>query len=156
MHYQINTVKTLYTMIWKQPTNEIAINEMGKNTLMETLGIQVIEVGPDFIKATMPVDQRTVQPFRILHGGASVALAESLGSFAGTLCLENLSTHTIVGVEINANHLKAVKEGEPPVVGTVKPIRIGNTIQVWQIDICNSKNQLTCTSRITLAVIPLK
>ncbi|MEY4047316.1 MAG: Esterase YdiI, partial [Bacteroidota bacterium] len=82
-------------MIWKQPTNEIAINEMGKNTLMETLGIKVIEVGPDFIKATMPVDQRTVQPFRILHGGASVALAESLGSFAGTLCLENLSTHTI-------------------------------------------------------------
>jgi 1,4-dihydroxy-2-naphthoyl-CoA hydrolase len=143
-------------MIWKQPTNEIAINEMGKHTLMETLGIQVIEVGPDFIKATMPVDHRTVQPFRILHGGASVALAESLGSFAGTLCLENLSTHTIVGVEINANHLKAVKEGEPPVVGTVKPIRIGKTIQVWQIDICNAKNQLTCTSRITLAVIPLK
>jgi 1,4-dihydroxy-2-naphthoyl-CoA hydrolase len=104
----------------------------------------------------MPVDHRTVQPFRILHGGASVALAESLGSFAGTLCLENLNTHTIVGVEINANHLKSVKEGEPPVTGTVKPIRIGKTIQVWQIDICNSKNQLTCTSRITLAVIPLK
>ena len=143
-------------MIWKQPTNEIAINEMGKNTLMETLGIQIIEIGPDFIKASMPVDHRTVQPFRILHGGASVALAESLGSFAGTLCLENLSTHTIVGVEINANHLKAVKEGEPPVVGTVKPIRIGKTIQVWQIDICNAKNQLTCASRITLAVIPLK
>lgn len=143
-------------MIWKQPTNEVAINEMGKQTLMDTLGIKVIEIGPDFIKATMPVDHRTVQPFRILHGGASVALAESLGSFAGILCLENISTHTVVGVEINANHLKSVKEGEPPVVGTVRPIRIGSTIQVWQIDICNAKNQLTCTSRITLAVIPLK
>ena len=143
-------------MILKQPTNEKAINEMGKHTLMETLGIQVVDIGPDFIKATMPVDHRTVQPFRILHGGASVALAESLGSFAGILCLENISTHTVVGVEINANHLKAVKEGEPPVVGTVKPIRIGKTIQVWQIDICNAKNQLTCTSRITLAVVPLK
>ena len=143
-------------MIWKQPTNEKAINEMGKHTLMETLGIQVVDIGPDFIKATMPVDHRTVQPLRILHGGASVALAESLGSFAGILCLENISTHTVVGVEINANHLKAVKEGEPPVVGTVKPIRIGKTIQVWQIDICNAKNQLTCTSRITLAVVPLK
>lgn len=143
-------------MIWKQPTNEKAINEMGKNTLMETLGIQVIDIGPDFIKASMPVDHRTVQPFRILHGGASVALAESLGSFAGILCLDNISTHTVVGVEINANHLKAVREGEHAVVGTVKPIKIGKTIQVWQIDICNAKNQLTCTSRITLAVIPLK
>lgn len=146
----------LFAMIWKQPTNEKAINEMGKNTLMETLGIQVIDIGPDFIKASMPVDHRTVQPFRILHGGASVALAESLGSFAGILCLDNISTHTVVGVEINANHLKAVREGEHPVVGTVKPIKIGKTIQVWQIDICNAKNQLTCTSRITLAVIPLK
>ncbi len=143
-------------MIWKQPINETVINEMGRNTLMDTLGIQIIEISSDYIKASMPVDHRTVQPFRILHGGASVALAESLGSFAGTLCLENLNTHTIVGVEINANHLKSVKEGEPPVIGTVRPIRIGKTIQVWQIDICNSKNQLTCTSRITLAVIPLK
>jgi 1,4-dihydroxy-2-naphthoyl-CoA hydrolase len=74
-------------MIWKQPINETVINEMGRNTLMDTLGIQIVEIGPDFIKASMPVDHRTVQPFRILHGGASVALAESLGSFAGTLCL---------------------------------------------------------------------
>jgi 1,4-dihydroxy-2-naphthoyl-CoA hydrolase len=143
-------------MIWKQPIDETLINNMGKNTLMENLGIQIIEIGEDYIKASMPVDHRTVQPFRILHGGASVALAESLGSFAGTLCLENVNTHTIVGVEINANHLKSVKEGEPPVVGKVKPIRIGKSIQVWQIDIVNAKNQLTCTSRITLAVIPIK
>jgi 1,4-dihydroxy-2-naphthoyl-CoA hydrolase len=143
-------------MIWKQPIDETLINNMGKNTLMENLGIQIIEIGEDYIKASMPVDHRTVQPFRILHGGASVALAESLGSFAGTLCLENVNTHTIVGVEINANHLKSVKEGEPPVVGKVKPIRIGKSIQVWQIDIVNAKNQLTCTSRITLAVIPNK
>jgi 1,4-dihydroxy-2-naphthoyl-CoA hydrolase len=143
-------------MIWKQPIDETLINNMGKNTLMENLGIQIIEIGEDYIKASMPVDHRTVQPFRILHGGASVALAESLGSFAGTLCLENVNTHTIVGVEINANHLKSVKEGEPPVVGKVKPIRIGKSIRVWQIDIVNAKNQLTCTSRITLAVIPIK
>jgi 1,4-dihydroxy-2-naphthoyl-CoA hydrolase len=143
-------------MIWKQPVNETAIHAMSRNTLMDTLGIQIIEIGHDFIKASMPVDHRTVQPFRILHGGASVALAESLGSFAGTLCLENLGTQTIVGVEINANHLKSVKEGDPPVVGTVKPIRIGKTIQVWQIDICNATDQLVCTSRITLAVVPIK
>jgi len=146
----------LQNMIWKQPLDMSLIQEMGKSTLMENLGIQIMEIGEDFIKASMPVDHRTVQPFRILHGGASVALAESLGSFAGTLCLENLNTHTIVGVEINANHLRSVHEGEPPVIGVVKPIRIGRTIQVWAIEITNAQGLGVCTSRITLAVIPRK
>ena len=139
-------------MIWKQPINETVINEMGRNTLMETLGIQIVEIGPDFIKASMPVDHRTVQPFRILHGGASVALAESLGSFAGTLCLENLNTHTIVGVEINANHIKAVLSGK--VKGICTPLNIAGKNHVWDIKIYNEENELTCVSRFTCTIIP--
>ena len=118
-------------MIWKQVPNLEILNEKSKNTLIDHLGIKITEIGSDFIKATMPVDHRTHQPDGILHGGASVALAESMGSFAGWLSVSDPTRESVVGVEINANHLAAVRTGE--VVATVSPIKIGKRIQVWNI-----------------------
>lgn len=138
-------------MIWKTPLSIEALNDLSKNTLGENLGIDVIEVGDDYIIAKMPVDHRTVQPYRILHGGASVALAETLGSVASTMCLD-LSKHRAVGVEINANHLSSAREGSW-VYGKVTPIRLGRTLQVWGIDITDEKGKKTCISRITIAIV---
>ena len=138
--------------IWKQPYSIEGINAIGKNTLVEQLGIEFTEVGDDYLIARMSVDHRTVQPMRILHGGASVALAESMGSVAGVLCLDDPSTHTIVGVEINANHLRSVKEGGV-VYAKASPIRLGRRIQVWNIEITDEKGQLTCVSRLTIMVV---
>jgi 1,4-dihydroxy-2-naphthoyl-CoA hydrolase len=138
-------------MIWKtQPTIE-GLNALNHNSLGENLGIHFTEIGDDFIIARMPVDHRTVQPYRILHGGASVALAETLGSVASTMCID-LSKYKAVGVEINANHLSSAREGTV-VYGKVSPIRIGRTLQVWGIDITDEKGKKICISRITIAVI---
>ena len=120
--------------------------------MTDNLGIEYVEMGDDFITAKMPVDHRTVQPFRILHGGASVALAETLGSVAAILCLEPDSKKQVVGVEINANHLSSAREGTW-VYGTVKPIRVGRTMQVWNIEIKDEKDKLVCISRLTIAVV---
>lgn len=128
---------------------------MGDNTLNNALGIEFTEIGPDFLVASMPVNANTVQPFRILHGGASVALAETLGSVASTICIEDIARQTAVGLEINANHLKSVPEGGK-VFGTVKPIRVGRTVHVWQIEIHNEKGELVCISRLTVAIIDRK
>ncbi len=117
------------------------------------IGIEVMEVGDDYVKARMPVDHRTTQPFGILHGGASVALAESLGSMAGSMCV-NISEEAIVGVEINANHIRAVQSGY--VEGIARPLHIGRTTQVWEIRITNEEGKLVCVSRITLAVVKIK
>lgn len=138
-------------MIWKTlPTLDI-LNTIGKNSLSEHLGIEMIEIGHDYLKAKMPVDHRTVQPFRILHGGASVAFAETLGSVASVLCVDT-SVYQVVGVEINANHLSSVREGSV-VYGTVQPIRVGRTIHVWGIDITDESGKKICISRITIAVV---
>ncbi len=118
---------------------------------MEHLGIEVTEIGPDFITAKMPVDHRTKQPLGLLHGGASVLLAESLGSFASFLCIEDTSKYMSVGVEINANHLRSVSDGY--VWGTARPVRIGRLIQVWNIEIVDDQERLICTSRLTIAVV---
>jgi 1,4-dihydroxy-2-naphthoyl-CoA hydrolase len=134
-------------MIWKnEPTIE-ALNNINKNTLGSHLGIEIIEVGDDFIKATMPVDHRTKQPVGLLHGGASVALSETIGSVAAVLILEDMAKETIVGIEINANHLKSVKSGY--VYSITKPIRIGRRIQVWNTEIFNESNELICVSKLT-------
>jgi len=138
-------------MIWQQQFKIEALNELHVNSMSKHLGIAFTEFGDDYLKATMPVDNRTKQPMGILHGGASVALAETLGSVAGTLCIKDLMTHTVVGLEINANHLKSAKEGY--VIGVAKPIRIGRTVQVWEIKIYDPQNTLICVSRLTLAVI---
>jgi len=129
------------------------INQFSKNTMVDHLGIEVTEIGEDFIKARMPVDQRTHQPFGLLHGGASVALAETLGSIAASFSVDP-SKQYCVGLDINANHVKAVRSGF--VYGITKPLHIGRTTQVWEIRITNEEDKLVCISRITLAVMDIK
>ena len=126
------------------------IQESIQDTMSSAIGIEITDVGDDFICGKMPVDKRTVQRFGILHGGASVTLAESLGSIIGSMQID-LNTEMVVGVEINANHLKSIKAGW--VYGKASPIRIGKKIQVWEIKITNEKSELVCISRLTLAVV---
>ncbi len=139
-------------MIWKTSPTLEGMNAMSAGTLGDTLGMRFVEIGDDYLVAEMPVDERTVQPFRLLHGGASVALAETLGSVAGFLSLAEPETHLVVGVDINASHLRSVREGGT-VRGTVRPVRVGNTVQVWQIDITDERDKLVCVSRITCQVV---
>ena len=136
--------------VWKTQTTLDQIKERSKNTLVEHLGIEFLEIGDDYLKAKMPVDFRTKQPAGLLHGGASVALAETLGSIAAGLCLDS-EKKTIVGLEINANHIRPVKDGW--VTGVTKPIHVGNTTQIWEIKIYNEQDKLVCVSRITVANI---
>lgn len=127
------------------------LQSFSNNTLSDHLGIEFTETGPDYITARMPVDKRTHQPFGILHGGASVVLAETLGSIASFLCLPDPEKQHAVGLEINANHLRSVKEGF--VYGTVKPIHVGRSTHVWDIRIVNEENKPVCISRITVAIV---
>ena len=125
------------------------MNAWGAGTAVSHLGIVVTEFGEDFIRATMPVDARTKQPFGLLHGGASVLLAETLGSMAANLCMDDASKQA-VGVEINANHVRAVTDGL--VTGTARPVHVGRALQVWEIRIEDGNGQLACVSRLTLMV----
>jgi len=126
------------------------IQRLSPGTLVEHLGIEFVELGQDFIRAKMPVDGRTRQPMGLLHGGASVALAETLGSVAANCCIDN-KIQACVGLEINANHIKSVRDGF--VVGTARPIHIGKRTHVWEIKIENESGDLVCISRITMAII---
>ena len=138
-------------MIWKiKPTLEV-LNEMTKNTMLAHLGIEFTDIEDDYITASMPVDHRTVQPFRLLHGGASVSLAESLGSVASQIVVSSMNIK-VVGLEVNANHLRSAKEGQT-VFGTAKPIKIGKRIHVWNIEIKDDTDQLICISRLTVAIL---
>lgn len=128
-----------------------ALNAMTRGTAMEPLGIVFTEMGPDWLRATMPVDARTRQPYGLLHGGASVLLAETLGSSAGMLCVGE--GEGCVGIEINANHLRGVRDGV--VTGTARPLHVGRQTQVWEIRIEDERQRLVCVSRLTLAVIPI-
>ncbi|OYU55080.1 MAG: esterase [Chitinophagaceae bacterium BSSC1] len=123
---------------------------LGKNTLGEQLGMEFTEIGEDYIKGTMPVDHRTKQPYGLLHGGASVALAETLGSIGSALVVDQ-SKFNCVGLEINANHLRSVRDGF--VTGIAKPIHIGASTHVWDIRITDQRDKLVCISRLTVAVI---
>ncbi len=138
--------------IWKTPATPAQINQGAHGNMMDHLGIAVTEVGDGHLSGTMPVDHRTIQPMGILHGGASVVLAETLGSIAGSLACN--PEEYVVGLEINANHIKAARNGL--VTGVAKPIHIGGRTQVWEIRITNAGNELVCLSRITLAVIQKK
>ena len=129
------------------------INDSIQNTMTSTIGIEITDIGDDFICGKMPVDERTTQPFGLLHGGASAALAETLGSIGGGIKVYS-NNETVVGIEINANHLKSVRDGW--VYGKATPIRIGKKIQVWNIEITNEDDDLICVSRLTLALIPKK
>ncbi len=139
--------------LWNAPTDLNLIRRWQKDTLDQTLGIEITEIGDDFVRGTMPVDARTRQPFGLLHGGASVALAETLGSTAANLCLEP-GTAVAVGLDINANHIRAVTSGH--VTGTARPLHVGRTTQVWEIRIEDEAHRLTCIARLTMAVTPRK
>ncbi len=130
-----------------------SINQMSKNTLVEHLGIEITEIGDDYLMAKMPVDHRTHQPLGLLHGGASVALAETLGSISAMLTL-NIKLQHCVGLEISANHIKSVRSGF--VYGKTSPIHIGKRTQVWEIRITNEEKQLVCISKITMAILDNK
>ena len=135
-------------MIWKKNIDLININSSLKNTMAEFLNIVIIDVGDNTIKATMPVNNKTLQPLGILHGGASVVLAETIGSIASNLCLDDM--HFSVGLDINANHIKSVKDNY--VEGITSPIHIGKSTHVWEIKISQG-NKITCISRLTTAVL---
>ncbi len=137
--------------MWKNDFSIQQINEMCKSTIHESLGIQITKKGIDSLEGVMPVDSRTVQPMRILHGGANVVLAESLGSIASLLMI-NSDAEISVGLEINANHIRSVASGI--VKGIVKPINIGRKIHIWEIRIYDEENKLTCISRLTVSVLP--
>ncbi|HZW50784.1 MAG TPA: hotdog fold thioesterase [Rudaea sp.] len=137
--------------IWKTPVTLDRFNALNGDTMMQTIGIVFTEVGDDFLRATMPVDARTHQPYGLLHGGASVALAETLGSAAGMMLVDP-AREIVVGIEINANHLRGVKSGI--VTGTARALHIGRSTQVWEIRIEDEGQRLVCISRLTLAVVP--
>lgn len=136
--------------IFTQTITTDQLNKLSRNTLAEHIGIEFTEVGPDYLKAKMPVDKRTIQPFGLLHGGASVALAETMGSVAATCCIDT-TRQFCVGLEINANHIRGIKEGF--VYGITRPIHVGKKTQVWEIKISNEADELICISRITMAVL---
>jgi 1,4-dihydroxy-2-naphthoyl-CoA hydrolase len=136
--------------IWRSPKTIEELNGAQSGTLIQHLGIRFSEVGADYLRGTMPVDERTKQPFGLLHGGASVALAETLGSIGAMMCVE-AGKFLCVGQEINANHVRAVSSGL--VTGTARPLHIGGRTHVWTIEIVNEAGKLVCASRLTMAVI---
>lgn len=136
--------------IWLKPVNVNDLNQYQQQTLVTHLGIRYTEVGEDYLKATMPVDARTKQPAGILHGGASAALAETLGSTGANLVVDRTKT-LCVGLELNCNHIRAMREGQ--VTGTARPLHVGRTTQVWEIKITDDQDRLVCVSRITMAVL---
>ena len=138
-------------MAFRAPVDLAAVNAHAAHTLVSNLGIVFSEAGEDWLRGTMPVDARTVQPYGILHGGASVALAETLGSVAGNLCVDT-SKEMVVGLEINANHVRAMRGGT--VTGTARALHVGRSTQLWEIRIENDDGKLVCVSRLTLAVVP--
>jgi 1,4-dihydroxy-2-naphthoyl-CoA hydrolase len=136
--------------IWRSLQTLEALNAANVGTMMQGLEIVVTEIGDDFIRGTMPVDERTHQPYGLLHGGASVALAETLGSAGANMCVDQ-SRYRCLGQEINANHVRSVRRGS--VTGTARPLHIGGRSQVWSIDIANESGELVCVSRLTMAVL---
>ena len=139
-------------MAFRAPVSLDDLNRLSRDTLIEHLGIVFTAAGEDWLQATMPVDARTHQPYGLLHGGASVVLAETLGSSAGNLCVDT-AQQMCIGLEINANHLRAARSGQ--VTGTARALHVGRTTQVWEIRIENDAGKPVCVSRLTLAVVPV-
>ena len=137
--------------IWFRQFALEEVRKLEHDTMAEHLGIEFTEIGPDWLAARMPVDSRTMQPDRILHGGASVALAETLGSVGGSMCVDR-ERFLIVGQEINANHLRPATSGH--VLGGASPIHLGRRSQVWNIEITGDDKKLVCVSRLTIAILP--
>jgi 1,4-dihydroxy-2-naphthoyl-CoA hydrolase len=137
--------------LWKQQVSLERVDAWRRNTLLETLDIRVTEIGDDYVRGTLPVDGRTHQPYGLLHGGASVALAETLGSIGAMLTLD-AAREVAVGIEINANHVRAVRSGR--VTGTARALHLGRGTQVWEIRIEDDLARLVCIARLTVAVVP--
>jgi uncharacterized protein (TIGR00369 family) len=135
--------------IWKKPISLEACNQTSENTAVTHLGIEFTDIGDDYLRGRVPVDERTRQPFGLLHGGVSVVLAETLGSIGAFYA--SPEGHRGVGLDINANHLRAATSGW--VTGTARPVHIGRTTQVWAIEMMNDAGELTCVSRITMAML---
>ena len=135
--------------VWKQPISCEILAAVSRGTANEHLGMEFLEVGDDFITARLPVDRRTIQPYGLFHGGVSVVLAETLGSCGAAFSVPE--GYRAVGLDINANHLKGATSGW--VTGTARPVHIGRTTQVWQIELKNDAGELTCVSRITMAIL---
>lgn len=141
-------------MIWFDKNASVDnIKPLGYGTMTEHLGLEFLEVGKDFIKAKLPVDNRTIQPYGLLHGGASCVLAETLGSIASFLVIDS-SQYLCVGIEVNANHIRCAREGF--VYGVCSPLHLGSTTHVWDIRITDEKGKLVCISRLTVAIIKKK
>jgi 1,4-dihydroxy-2-naphthoyl-CoA hydrolase len=138
--------------IWKQPLSVEMLAASSVGTAVSHLGIEFLEVGDDFIRARVPVDARTIQPYGLLHGGVAVVLAETLGSCGAAYCAQ--PGQRVVGLDINANHLKGTTGGW--VTGTTRPVHLGRSTQVWAIELTNDAGELTCVSRITMAVLAAK
>jgi len=136
--------------IWKKPISLELISQSMRHTAMEHIGLEVVEIGDDFLAGRLPVDTRTHQPYGLLHGGMSVVLAETLGSMGGFYACE--PGYQALGLDINANHIRSVRDGW--VKGVARPLHMGRTTHVWQIDIHSDKDQLVCVSRITLMIGP--
>ncbi len=139
--------------IWYSEFTLEQLQKFVQNTLFDHLGIEFIEIGEDYLKATMPVDHRTKQPYGLLHGGSNAALAESLASIAATLTVD-YQKQFAVGVELNVNHLRPVREGK--VTGVARPIKLGKTVHVWDIQIFNDAGELSAVSRLTLMIVSQK
>ena len=135
--------------IWKKPADLHLLNALNENTTARHLGIEITEMGDDFVRGRVPVDHRTKQPFGLLHGGVSVVLAESLGSIGAYYA--SPEGHNAVGLDINANHLRAATSGW--VTGTARPVHLGRTTHVWQIEMVNDAGEMTCISRLTMAIL---
>ncbi|HKQ83286.1 MAG TPA: hotdog fold thioesterase [Steroidobacteraceae bacterium] len=139
-------------MIWFKPYTLDDVQHISAKTLATHIGIEFVEIGPDYVKARMPVDERTRQPYGVLHGGASVALAESLASVGASLCVDP-ARFRVLGQEINANHLRSVSEGY--VYGTARPLHRGRRSHVWEIRIVDEQERLVCVSRMTAVVVEI-
>jgi 1,4-dihydroxy-2-naphthoyl-CoA hydrolase len=137
--------------IWRSAPSPEQLTERGSRSLPGHLGMRFTEIGPDFLRATMPVEARTHTPFGVLHGGASVALAETVGSVASILCIDE-EQYMCVGQEINANHLRGLSAGI--VTATARPFHLGNRSHVWHIEIRDASEKLVCVSRLTMAIVP--
>lgn len=136
--------------IWFQERSLEEVNSWSKNTMLEHIGIEITHIGENYLEGTMPADERTFQPYRLVHGGANVVLAETLGSIGGMLTL-NPDEFYCVGQEVNANHLRGVRDGV--IKGRAEQVYRGRTSQVWEIKLYDDRNKLTCISRLTLAVV---
>lgn len=140
--------------IWFDKSTSIeGLQALSKNTMSDYIGIEFTGIGDDYLEATMPVDHRTRQPYGLLHGGASVVLAETLGSVAAAMVVDR-NVFLCVGLEINANHIRSATNGK--VTGTATPIHLGSSTQIWEIRIRNEDGELTCISRLTVAVLKKK